>query len=55
VCLAFQLIVDKIIIKNLPTHVNDFVVDLKEKYVEGMEMNWASYLINELEKDCHKA
>jgi len=31
-----------------------FVVDLVGKYVEGMKMNWESYLVNELEKDCHK-
>jgi hypothetical protein len=28
-----------------------FVVDLIEKCVEGMHMNWASYLVNDLEKD----
>jgi hypothetical protein len=31
------------------------VVDLAGKCVDGMQMNWASYLINELEKHCHKA
>jgi hypothetical protein len=30
-------------------------VDLAEKCVEGMQMNWVSYLINELEKDYRKA
>jgi hypothetical protein len=28
-----------------------FVVDLAGKCVEGMQMNWVSYLVNELEKD----
>jgi hypothetical protein len=31
------------------------VVDLAGKCVEGMKMNWASYLANELEKYCHEA
>jgi hypothetical protein len=35
--------------------VTGFVVDLAGKCVEGMQMNWASYLINELEKDCREA
>jgi hypothetical protein len=30
-------------------------VDIIGKFVEGMQMNWANYLINELEKDCHEA
>jgi hypothetical protein len=34
--------------------VTGFVVDLAGKCVEGMQMNWASYLINELEKDWRK-
>jgi hypothetical protein len=55
VCLSFQLIVGKIVRKNRPTHVTRFVVDLIGKCVEGMQMNWASYLINELEKHCHEA
>jgi hypothetical protein len=32
-----------------------FVVDLAGKCVEGMQMNWVSYLVNELEKECRKA
>jgi hypothetical protein len=32
-----------------------FVVDLARKCMEGIQMNWASYLINQLEKDCHEA
>jgi hypothetical protein len=35
--------------------VTGFVVDLVVKCVEGMKMNWASYLVNQLEKDCHEA
>jgi hypothetical protein len=31
-----------------------FLVDLVGKCIEGMQMNWASYLVNELEKDCHE-
>jgi hypothetical protein len=31
------------------------MVDLTGKCVEGMQMNWASYLINELEKDFRQA
>jgi hypothetical protein len=52
--LAFQLIAGKIVRKNQPTQVTRFVVDLAGKCVEGMKMNWVSYLINELEKDCRK-
>jgi hypothetical protein len=51
VCLTFQLIAGKIVIKNHPTQVTGFVVDLAGKCMEGMQMNWASYLVNELEKD----
>jgi hypothetical protein len=32
-----------------------FVVDLTGKCVEGMQMNWASYLVNQLEKYFHEA
>jgi hypothetical protein len=31
------------------------MVDLVGKCVEGMQMNWVSYLVNELEKDCCEA
>jgi hypothetical protein len=55
VLLACQLIAGKIIRKNLPTHVFGFVVDFTGKCVEGMQMNWVSYLVNELEKDCREA
>ena len=53
--LTFQLIDDKLVRKKDPTQVTGFVVDLVGKCVEGMQMNWASYLINELEKDCREA
>jgi hypothetical protein len=32
--------------------VTRFVVDLAAKCVEGLQMNWAQYLINQLELDC---
>jgi hypothetical protein len=53
--LTFQLIAGKIVRKNHPTQVTRFVVDFVGKCMEGMQMNWLSYLINELEKDCHEA
>jgi hypothetical protein len=31
------------------------MVDLAGKCVEGMHMNWESFLVNELEKDYHKS
>jgi hypothetical protein len=52
--LAFQLIAGKIVWKNKPTQVTGFVVDLAEKCMEGLQMNWVSYLVNQLEQDCHK-
>jgi hypothetical protein len=53
--LAFQLIVGKLVRKNRPTQVMGFVVDLAGKCVEGMQMNWVSYLVNQLEQDCREA
>jgi hypothetical protein len=35
--------------------VTRFVVDLAGKCVEGIQMNWASYLVNQLEKDFREA
>jgi hypothetical protein len=32
-----------------------FVVDLAKKCIEGLQMNWVSYLINQLEKYCREA
>jgi hypothetical protein len=49
--LSCQLITGKLIRKNRPTQVTGFVVNLAGKCVEGMQMNWESYLVNELEKD----
>jgi hypothetical protein len=53
--LACQLIAGKLIRKNHPMQVTRFMVDLAGKCMEGMQMNWVSYLINELEKDCREA
>jgi hypothetical protein len=53
--IAYQLIVGKLVRKKRPTQVIGFVVDLKGKCVEGIQMNWVSYLINQLEKDCREA
>jgi hypothetical protein len=53
--LACQLIAGKLVRKNHLTQVTGFIVDLAGKCVEGMQMNWVSYLINELEKDCREA
>jgi hypothetical protein len=50
VCLAFQLIASKRVRKNCPTQVTGLVVDLAGKSMEGMKMNWASCIVNELEK-----
>jgi hypothetical protein len=54
-CLAFQLIAGNLICKNQPTQVSSFVVDLTGKCVEGLQMNWAKYLVNQLEIDCREA
>jgi hypothetical protein len=55
VCLACQLIAGNLLMKNRPMQVMAFIVTLTGKCVEGMEMNWASFLINQLEKDCYEA
>jgi hypothetical protein len=49
------LIVGKLFRKNKPMQVMGFVVNLVGKYIEGMQMNWMSYLVNQLEQDCRKA
>jgi hypothetical protein len=54
-CVTFQIIAGKIIRKNHPTQVTGFVVEFTGKCVEGMQMNWVNYLVNELEKDHCKA
>jgi hypothetical protein len=53
--LACQLITGKLVRKNRPTQVTRFVVDLAEKCVEGLQMNWVKYLVNQLESDFHEA
>ena len=47
--LACQLIMGNLVRKNRPTQVRGFVVDLVEKCVEGLQMNWVKYLVNQLE------
>jgi hypothetical protein len=49
--LAFQLITGKLVRKNWPTQVIEFVVDLVGKCVEDLHMNWEKYLVNQLEMD----
>jgi hypothetical protein len=49
------LIAGKLVRKNRPTQVTGFVVDLAGKCIEGIQMNWVSYLVNQLEKDCREA
>jgi hypothetical protein len=53
--LACQLIAGKLVRKNRPTQVTGFIVDLTGKCVEGLQMNWVKYLVNQLELDCHEA
>ena len=54
-CLSCELIEGKIVRKNRPTQVTGFVVDLVEKCVEGLQMNWKKYLVNQLELYYRKA
>jgi hypothetical protein len=51
VCLACQLIAGKIVLNKKQPQVTRFVVDLAGKCVEGLQMNWAQYLVNHLELD----
>jgi hypothetical protein len=53
--LACQLIARKLVRKNRPTQVTDFVVDLAGKCAEGLQMNWVKYLVNQLELDYREA
>jgi hypothetical protein len=55
VCLACQLIAEKLVRKNRPTQVTGFIVDLIGKCVEGLQMNWVKYLVNQLELRCREA
>jgi hypothetical protein len=49
------LIIGKLFGKNQPTQVTGFVVDLIGKCVESLHINWAKYLVNQLELDCREA
>ena len=53
--LGCQMITGKLVRKNRPTHVTGFVVDLAGKCMEGIQMNWVQYLVNQLEIDCREA
>jgi hypothetical protein len=53
--LTCQLIVGKLVRKNKPTQVTRFFIDLAGKCVEGLQMNWVKYLVNQLELDCCEA
>ena len=55
VSLTYQLIAGKLVRKNRPTQVTGFVVDLARKCTEGLQMNWAKYLVNQLELDYREA
>jgi hypothetical protein len=55
VCLAYQIIAGKLVRKNRPTQVTGFVIDLAGKCVEGLQMNWEKYLVNQLELDFREA
>jgi hypothetical protein len=44
--LDFQLIIGKLVRKNRLTQVMGFIVDLMGKCVEGLQMNWTTYLVN---------
>jgi hypothetical protein len=35
--------------------VTSFVIDIAGKCVEGVQMKWAKYLVNQLELDYHEA
>jgi hypothetical protein len=53
--LTCQLIAWKLVCKNRPTQVTGFVVNLIGKCVEGLQMNWEKYLVNQLELDYREA
>ena len=52
--LSCQLIVGKLVHKNKPTQVTKFIVDLAGKCAEGLQMNWAKYLVNQQDLDCRQ-
>jgi hypothetical protein len=49
------MIAGKLVRKNRPTQVTVFIVDLVGKCMEGLQMNWAQYLVNQLEIDFREA
>jgi hypothetical protein len=51
VCISSELLVGKLVRKNRPTQIIEFMVHLAGKCVEGMQMSWVNYVVNELEKD----
>jgi hypothetical protein len=53
--LACQLITGKLVRNNRPTQVTGFLVDLIENCTEGLQINWAQYLVNQQEIDCREA
>jgi hypothetical protein len=53
--LACQLIAGKLVQKNQPTQISGFAVELAGKCLEGLQMNWVKYLVNQLEVDCREA
>jgi hypothetical protein len=55
VWLACQLIAGKLVRKNQPTQVFDFLVDLAGKCTQGLHMNYVKYLVNQLEIDYREA
>jgi hypothetical protein len=50
--LTYHMIAGKLVSKNQPTQVTGFIVYLTGKYVEGLQMNWVKYLVNQLELNC---
>jgi hypothetical protein len=54
-CLACQMIYGKLLRNKRPMQVTRFVVDLRGKCTEGLQMNWATYLVNQLELYCQEA
>jgi hypothetical protein len=55
VYLTYQMIAGKLVCKNRPTQVSGFVVDLARKCLEGVQMKWSKYLVDQLELDCREA
>jgi hypothetical protein len=53
--LSFHLIIGKLFHKNRPTQVTEFVVDLAGKCIKGLQMNWAKYLVIQLDIDYRQA